>query len=431
MIFMEKVIRKISILFFIFICFNLVFAQILYLDTNYADTNSGGFLPSIEANTALQQINLVRSQIREMGELGFEVTRVSDEFFVSTQVYENNISKEKENIFVDYSRFFEQIKTVKKTISLAYQVNDELIALNYEIENLRLSLDVSEVDVIFAEANQEFKDQRYELVPKLVDSAYTKINELQSIEAKTNAAYDAASKSIEFFIKENLESIITTIISIIILFLIFRRKLKRMLIKRRISLNEYEEEVLKTEIKNTQRRYFVEGDVAESEYNIKIKVYSDKVRELNRETALLIELLEKTKKHGKFKKTQGNQEHKEIIKQNKKFDKKQLQIEKNEKKVKNKESARLKRENRRKIRRGDKSELDLEEERILQEPTPVIIHKEKSLVVGKKSVLDLEEEKILREPKTIINKKKKSVKVRAKKKKRKKRKQKTNKKKKK
>jgi len=428
---MEKVIRKISILFFIFICFNLVFAQILYLDTNYADTNSGGFLPSIEANTALQQINLVRSQIREMGELGFEVTRVSDEFFVSTQVYENNISKEKENIFVDYSRFFEQIKTVKKTISLAYQVNDELIALNYEIENLRLSLDVSEVDVIFAEANQEFKDQRYELVPKLVDSAYTKINELQSIEAKTNAAYDAASKSIEFFIKENLESIITTIISIIILFLIFRRKLKRMLIKRRISLNEYEEEVLKTEIKNTQRRYFVEGDVAESEYNIKIKVYSDKVRELNRETALLIELLEKTKKHGKFKKTQGNQEHKEIIKQNKKFDKKQLQIEKNEKKVKNKESARLKRENRRKIRRGDKSELDLEEERILQEPTPVIIHKEKSLVVGKKSVLDLEEEKILREPKTIINKKKKSVKVRAKKKKRKKRKQKTNKKKKK
>jgi len=73
-------------------------------------------------------------------------------------------------------------------------------------------------------------------------------------------------------------------------------------LKRKIKANYAEIEVLKGEIRLSQEVYFIKGQMSESEYHIKIKIYSEKIRTLNKDTAMLSEKIEGTKKRNKIKK---------------------------------------------------------------------------------------------------------------------------------
>jgi hypothetical protein len=256
---------------------------------------------SEERQAAVLKINLIKEKITTMEKEGFAVTRLNDEFFILRQVHENNLFKISNQQAPDFDAFDERAASIEKIMENAYQVKDELTALAKSLEEASLEINVSEPKEMYLEAEKEFADERYEFALTKIDATYEKIIELQGVQAKANAAYEATRKNLTTFAYDNRYIISVIVIVPLIIYAIFRRKIKRHFITSKISAIEFESNVLKNEIKRAQQIYFVEGKIPEGEYSIKVKLYGDKIRDLNRQVALLQEELEKLYPSGKKK----------------------------------------------------------------------------------------------------------------------------------
>ncbi|MBT7241139.1 MAG: hypothetical protein HN878_01470 [Candidatus Diapherotrites archaeon] len=261
------------------------------------------FVISDSALEARSAISLLRTRISLMKDEGFGLVRINDGFFIVRQEFENEVEVEKKGVLAaDYSIVFERIDLVNEIIELAYLTKDEINAVKKATLELTDEIDVSGVDEIIVLAEVEFVDERYERAGEYVEKAYDKMIELQSIEAKAEVVYLAARQNIETFLRENWEVLLGSVIAIFVFFFLFGRRLKRSFLKRKIKANYAEIEVLKGEIRLSQEVYFIKGQMSESEYHIKIKIYSEKIRTLNKDTAMLSEKIEGTKKRNKIKK---------------------------------------------------------------------------------------------------------------------------------
>lgn len=242
---------------------------------------------------AVEKISIIKGDIEEMNQSGFTTTRLGDEFEILRQIHENNLFKINNNQLPDFVQFNERYDSIKEIISIAYQAKDELIALNKAVEELAAEIDIAQAKELYLEAEKEFVDERYEFTIKKIDATYEKLIELQGVRAKANAAYEATRKNLSNFLIENRFIIIGAIVIPITIYLIFRKSLKLRKLNKLISDIKFEVNVLKNEIKKAQEIYFVEGTIPEGEYSIKVKLYSDKIRELNRNLALFEEEKEK------------------------------------------------------------------------------------------------------------------------------------------
>ena len=271
------------------------------LDVNKLDANSSPvkdlsvFVASQSAVDAKSLLDGLDASVSDMNAKGFGTARVSDEVFVAKQLYENSLNREKQKLSADYSQVRLKIDSASALIALAYQASDELAAFKLTVASADKSLDLNTVNSTLALAQQEFNDQRYEKVIDLVNAGYEQLNELQSLQAKANAAYEAARKNLEGFLFDNWQIILGVIVVVVVLFLGLRKRVKKYFLVREIGANDAEIGVLKDEIKRAQEKYFVEGNLAESEYGIKMNIYSEKIRDLNRVNALCTEELEKLK----------------------------------------------------------------------------------------------------------------------------------------
>jgi len=273
--------KKLLFVVFFGLLFSLAFA---------ADNN---FVWSDDLKEAKLATNNIAQQIISLRENGFKTTRITDEFSLIKQVYENNYLREKNGFLADYSLIKTKVAALNTLIALIYTTHDELAALDAAIVQASKELDVSAAKEIYLSAKQEYDDERYEFVSPKIDLTYEKINELQSLEAKTAAAYEATRKNVSAFFEDNWHYIALIVIVPSVIYLIFRKKIKRTRKLARLEANRAEINVLKKEMMASQEKYFVQQKLPESEYHIKIRLYAEKIRNLNGENALLEkELLE-------------------------------------------------------------------------------------------------------------------------------------------
>ena len=242
---------------------------------------------------SIEKINLAKDKIQEMKDTGFTTTRLEDEFTILRQIHENNLFKINNDQLPDFEQFNMRYKAIEQTILDSYQVKDELIALKKTIDESSKEIDTTVAKEMYLEAEKEFADERYEFAIKKIDATYEKIIELQGVQAKANAAYESTRKNLTNFLIENKLQIGLIIGVPLLTYLIFRKKIKLHSLNKQIDSIKFEAEVLKNEIKKAQEVYFVEGKIPEGEYSTKVKLYSDKIRELNRKVALLEEEKEK------------------------------------------------------------------------------------------------------------------------------------------
>lgn len=246
-----------------------------------------------ERQDAINKINLIKVKIEEMEEIGFTTTRLEDEFTILRQTHENNLFKLNNNQLPEFEQFNTRYNVIEAIIKTAYQVKDELFALNKAINELSSQIDTLQAKELYLEAEKEFADERYEFAIEKIDTTYEKLIELQGIQAKANAAYEATRKNLANLLIENQVQIAAIIIIPLVIYLLFRKTIKLHKLERMINSIKFEIDVLKNEIKKAQEIYFVEGKIPEGEYSIKVKLYGDKIRELNRNLALLEEEREK------------------------------------------------------------------------------------------------------------------------------------------
>jgi hypothetical protein len=246
-----------------------------------------------EIQNSLNEISELKHKIDLMQQEGFSVNRLTDEFTILRQIHENNLFKISNNQEPDFSHFESRVNSIEGMMADAYRIKDELIALDKSINDVSSEIDTSQAKELYLEAEKEFIDERYEFALAKVDDAYSKIIELQGMQAKANAAYEAASKNIITLIEDNWVIILIAIFGPAIIYVIFRKQIHSKILQDTIDARKFEVDVLKNEIKNAQEIYFVKGTIPEAEYMIKVKLYGDRIRELNREIALFEEQKEK------------------------------------------------------------------------------------------------------------------------------------------
>lgn len=262
----------------------LLFVLFIATTVLAADYNSQADLE--QAQNTLKNINL---QIQEIRDQGFTVTRFADEYSVLRELYLSAVALADSNRFVDLRLFYERADSLENTIQKSREAQDELVALKLSIDDASKTIDTTQAMEIYLEAEREFNDQRYEIAIQKIDDGYEKLVELQGVQAKANAAYEATRKNVFGFLEDNWQIILTIILIPIIFYLLFRKQVKLYRLTNKINGLEFEVNVLKDEIKKTQKEYFIDGKVSEEEYGIKVRMYSEKIRDLHGTLALFNE----------------------------------------------------------------------------------------------------------------------------------------------
>jgi hypothetical protein len=269
------------------------------LDQNVSDANQPVEEEPELSGSALicqRRIEKAKKTVSEMQAEGLPTARISDTILEAETLFEEQRIKEIGGQETDYSAAIAKADEAIRLREMQLQAKQELNEFRQAFAELEGRLDIDPLLQIYEEGYEELESQRYEIALEKVEEGHEKLIELQSFAARASAMYSAASKNFVTFVIEN-RIILSFLIGIpIILYVIFRDNIKRYRLNMKLQGLQTEIGVLENQIKNTQEAYFTKGEMADSTYQVREKVYGDMIRDLNREIALTREEIEKTKR---------------------------------------------------------------------------------------------------------------------------------------
>jgi len=240
------------------------------------------------------------SVLVEFIENGFEFQRINDSLKKAKDLYSAQIILLNSKKNSDFSNVLFYCNEIEKVRQLAFQAKDELASVKkfyFEVGNI-----TEEMILLSAEINiieEEIKNERYEKVIESSSNLYKKITEIQASATAINLFYKATSRGLKNFIRDNYLKIFVFILVFFVSFKILKKPIKRKIIQRKINALEIEKDVLKKLMQQSQKDYFQEGKISEGIYNLKIKKFSELVRDIDRQLPLLREEILKITKFKK------------------------------------------------------------------------------------------------------------------------------------
>jgi len=251
-----------------------------------------------DAELALQNIKEI---MKEMKELNFLIIRINDTLKEASDIYEAQKILEARGKKPDYSLILQYEKDMREIKENALKAKDELYSLKQSLNSLEEKhINVSEVKIMIVEIEKEIKDERYEHALELIPKARDKIAEIEASSTTLKVFYEATQRGIKKFFKENYVSISIIVSLAILSYIIFRKRIARYFLNKKILHLETEKSTLKRLIKETQKQYFEEGKIPEGIYNIRTKRFGEMIRDIDRQIPLLREQLAKLERRRKF-----------------------------------------------------------------------------------------------------------------------------------
>jgi len=253
---------------------------------------------SEEALNVNNSLALAEKDMEKMMNKGIPITRYNDTLILAKQIYEAQLFLENTSKNPDYSLIQKKIEELKEIKQNAFTASDELKTLGIMISQTE-GIDQAPVLEIYREAKNEFDSERYEECLELIDRTYEKISELEALQTKLKAFYEATSRGFINFIKEQWISLCFGISGSLFAFVFSYNRFMSWVIKKNIENLEKRRESIKELIKKTQKAFFQDGSISESTYHIRIKKYAELIRDINRQIPLLKEEL-KIRKSRRF-----------------------------------------------------------------------------------------------------------------------------------
>jgi len=247
---------------------------------------------ALDHNKTTIALNQSRIDLQEMIDAGFNVLRVNDTLSQAEQLFNAQYALQISGGTPDYSLILERTEKITELRKQAEEISDELKALGARLNNVNAE---SEAFSIFNEAKEEFADERYDMVIDLVEEAYTKIGEEQALKTRFRAIYVASTKTVFDFFEKRWKEIISIITIIILVYLLFRKKVAILLINKKIVNLSFEKEVLGKLIKKSQYEYFHLFKIPEELYHIRIEKFGELIRSIDRQIPILLEEKERIK----------------------------------------------------------------------------------------------------------------------------------------
>lgn len=237
-------------------------------------------------------INESEQDMLKMKEDGIPITRYNDTLLLIKDLLRAQEVIIENNGTPNFNMIIEKLNELKDLKLKAYRARDELRALEFAI-NQSKDINLTEVMKLYNQAKTEFENERYEECLEWIEKTYDKISELEALQTKVKAFYEATTTGITHFVRSRWKEIISLILAIVIGYLTLHKKIEEILIKRKIKSLELRKKAIRKLIAETQRDYFERGKISETTYHIRIKKYGELMRDVNRQILLLKEILTK------------------------------------------------------------------------------------------------------------------------------------------
>lgn len=263
------------------------------------------FTMSENANKTYVAIENAKLDMLEMLEAGFNIARVNDTISECTQLFDAQLALEEKKGSAKYSDIMEKIGAVAEIKKSAFLAYDEMKALNDSLNSKIIKsadANFTKSILLFAQAQKEFYDERYEVCLQDVEQTYSAMTEAEAEASRLNTFYKAATYGIANFFKQNWKIISGAAAFVLIVLLIMRKRIMVARLKRKLKKLELEKQVILDLIKKAQKDYFESGKLSEANYRIKTKKFSELIRDIDRQVPLIREELEKRKKREKSSK---------------------------------------------------------------------------------------------------------------------------------
>jgi hypothetical protein len=253
-----------------------------------SSSNASNFSEN-EANLCLNKSIEIKSQ---MTTEGFNVLRVNDTI-KEAQAYFNSqlILKEKKKSY-SFSKVEEYCKSIEEIHKNALDARDSFNALIlFYNTSVVPGMNTSTIDGLITEIKDGIRNERYEETLGLIDKTYDEISNVKAAYTALNAILQNTTRGLKSFFLKNWKTIIISLIVVIVLLIIYRIKIMRWILSRRIEKLKIRKKTIKELIMQIQADYFQYGKIAEGEYNIKTKKFAELIRDIDRQMPLLQEQL--------------------------------------------------------------------------------------------------------------------------------------------
>jgi membrane protein insertase Oxa1/YidC/SpoIIIJ len=225
-----------------------------------------------------------------MAEDGFNINKVNDTIREAKNFYDNQVSLMEKQKNSDFSKVLAYCEKIIQIQEDALKASYELASL-LKFYNISLSsrMNTSTADLIILEINNEIRDERYENVPALIDNAYSEISKIQASQTTLGIFYKSTTRNIRTFLYKNWKWLSILIVVLIILYLVFKKRIMIYFIKKKMYYLEIRKNTLKELVMQTQKGYFQDNKISEGTYAIKTKKYAELIRDIDRQIPLLKE----------------------------------------------------------------------------------------------------------------------------------------------
>lgn len=244
-----------------------------------------------QSQDATQALHNAESIITEMKDAGFSVSLPSDIVLEMRQL----TSEKRSLTSPDYSDVIEREKRIEKIRDIALEARDQQTSFQKKLAEVG-GANVTEAKAIFEEANKEFYDERYEKAIVLIDRAHEKLSEYQSASTRLKALYESASVGISTLIADNLPYIVVFAIVCGLAGPAAWRKLRINTLSSDIENLKIERGILEGLVKGIQSEYFEKMTLPENTYYLRLRKFTEMIRDIDSRLPLKKEELERALK---------------------------------------------------------------------------------------------------------------------------------------
>jgi len=241
---------------------------------------------SYTASDIALDFTYLSNQIDLMKQNSLPTTRVNDEFYLAKSFF---LDEKDSNSGFELTK--SKLEDIRSLINLAFITNSDYKKLfNEYLDNNNILSETFYNDNLLS-IEKDLNNGRYELASEKISNVSNKILEAKSFQSRAALMSRILSKSIfDFFIKYYYIFLIIILVPLI-LFFIFKKKIINFFVFRRKKRLSLKKEVILSLMKKLQEDYFVNNDISETSYKIKLSRYSEIEKDLDSEIAKCDEIL--------------------------------------------------------------------------------------------------------------------------------------------
>lgn len=239
---------------------------------------------AVNATDAKLAIESAEKTIHEMIESNFSVGFMNDTLISA----KNDFSKD------DYESAIEKIKIINERKDRAYRISDSLTSLRIRIDGLEGSdIDKTDLRDVLQRAEREFYYENYDEAEKLIDDAYTKINDIEAKQTILKTRYEASKIVILGFVEENWTLVLVFSVSFVLGLVIFFKILNKVMMKKELEDLHLEKKSIDDVIRDTQMKRYQEEAISKRTYETTMSKHKSRIRDVENRILFLQKKIKK------------------------------------------------------------------------------------------------------------------------------------------